>query len=408
MTTARINDAAPVREPADRWSIAEASELYDVNSWGKGYFSVSSGGHVCVHPDKNPDRHIDLKELVDNLQLRGIGLPILIRFGEILKHRLGEIHQAFASAIAENNFTGGYCCVYPIKVNQQRQVVEEIFQYGRPFKFGLEAGSKPELLAVLAIADNETPIICNGFKDDEYIEMVMLARKIGRQIIPVVEKYTELDLILKHSAKVGIRPVIGMRIKLASRGSGRWKSSGGYRSKFGLTITEALKALEQLKSLGMEDCLQLMHFHLGSQITNIRQIKGAVTEAARAYVEMRRAGAGLQYLDVGGGLGIDYDGSQTDFESSVNYTLQEYANDVVYHIQSVCDEAEVPHPIDRDGKRARRGGVPQRACVQRAGRDGLRRGRSAAGIRRRRRTAADRSERNAARAEHEESARKFS
>jgi arginine decarboxylase len=208
----------------------------------------------------------------------------------------------------------------------------------------LEAGSKPELLAVLAIADNETPIICNGFKDDEYIEMVMLARKIGRQIIPVVEKYTELDLILKHSAKVGIRPVIGLRIKLASRGSGRWKSSGGYRSKFGLTITEALKALEQLKSLGMEDCLQLMHFHLGSQITNIRQIKGAVTEAARAYVEMRRAGAGLQYLDVGGGLGIDYDGSQTDFESSVNYTLQEYANDVVYHIQSVCDEAEVPHP----------------------------------------------------------------
>jgi arginine decarboxylase len=344
MTTARLNDAAPVREPADRWSIAEAAELYDVNSWGKGYFSVSSRGHVCVHPDKNPERHIDLKELVDNLQLRGIALPILIRFGEILKHRLGEIHQAFANAIAENNYNGRYCCVYPIKVNQQRQVVEEIFQYGRPFKFGLEAGSKPELLAVLAIADNETPIICNGFKDDEYIEMVMLARKIGRQIIPVVEKYTELDLILKHSAKVGIRPVIGLRIKLASRGSGRWKSSGGYRSKFGLTITEALKALEQLKSLGMEDCLQLMHFHLGSQITNIRQIKGAVTEAARAYVEMRRAGAGLQYLDVGGGLGIDYDGSQTDFESSVNYTLQEYANDVVYHIQSVCDEAEVPHP----------------------------------------------------------------
>jgi len=345
MTTARINnDAAPVREPADRWSIAEASELYDVNSWGKGYFSIGATGNVCVHPDKNPERKIDLKELVDNLQLRGIALPILIRFGEILKHRLGEIHQAFASAIAENNYTGTYCCVYPIKVNQQRQVVEEIFQYGRPYKFGLEAGSKPELLAVLAIADNETPIICNGFKDDEYIEMVMLAKKIGRQIIPVVEKYTELDLILKHSAKVGVKPVIGLRIKLASRGSGRWKSSGGYRSKFGLTITEALKALEQLKAVGMEDCLQLMHFHLGSQITNIRQIKGAVTEAARAYVEMRRAGAGLTYLDVGGGLGIDYDGSQTDFESSVNYTLQEYANDVVYHIQSICDEAEVPHP----------------------------------------------------------------
>jgi len=347
MATVKVNGsaAAPVREPADRWSIAEAAELYDVASWGKGYFSVGQNGHVWVHPDKDPNRALDLKELVDNLQLRGISLPILIRFGEILKHRLGEMHQAFQNAISENNYKGSYCCVYPIKVNQQRQVVEEVFEYGRPYKFGLESGSKPELLAVLAIADNETPIICNGFKDDEYIEMVMLAKKIGRQIIPVVEKYTELDLILKHSARVGVRPVIGLRIKLASRGSGRWKSSGGYRSKFGLTVTEALRAIDQLKSLGMEECLQLLHFHLGSQITNIRQIKGAVIEAARAYVEMRRAGAGLNYLDVGGGLGIDYDGSQTDFESSVNYTLQEYANDVVYHIQSVCDEAEVPHPV---------------------------------------------------------------
>jgi arginine decarboxylase len=345
MATVRSNETVPAREPADRWSIAEAAELYDVASWGKGYFSVGANGHVWVHPDKDPARSIDLKELVDNLQLRGISLPILIRFGEILKHRLGEIYQVFQNAMTEHNYKSTYCCVYPIKVNQQRQVVEEVFEYGRPYKFGLEAGSKPELLAVLAIADNETPIICNGFKDDEYIEMVMLARKIGRQIIPVVEKYTELDLILKHSARVGVRPVIGLRIKLASRGSGRWKSSGGYRSKFGLTVTEALRALEQLKSLGMEDCLQLMHFHLGSQITNIRQIKGAVIEAARAYVEMRRAGAGLNYLDVGGGLGIDYDGSQTDFESSVNYTLQEYANDIVYHIQSVCDEAEVPHPV---------------------------------------------------------------
>jgi len=347
MATVKVNGstAAPVREPADRWSIAEAGELYDVSRWGKGYFSVGQNGHVWVHPDKDPNRALDLKELVDNLQLRGISLPILIRFGEILKHRLGEMHQAFQNAINDNSYKGSYCCVYPIKVNQQRQVVEEVFQYGRPYKFGLESGSKPELLAVLAIADNETPIICNGFKDDEYIEMVMLAKKIGRQIIPVVEKYTELDLILKHSARVGVRPVIGLRIKLASRGSGRWKSSGGYRSKFGLTVTEALRALDQLKALGMEDCLQLLHFHLGSQITNIRQIKGAVIEAARAYVEMRRAGAGLNYLDVGGGLGIDYDGSQTDFESSVNYTLQEYANDVVYHIQSVCDEAEVPHPI---------------------------------------------------------------
>src|ERR1051326_7786638 len=343
MASPRFPDT-PVREPADRWSTAEASELYDVASWGKGYFSVGKNGNLLVHPEKDISRAIDLKELVDNLQLRGISLPILIRFGGILKHRLGEMHQAFQNAIAEHGYKNNYCCVYPIKVNQQRQVVEEVFEYGRPYKFGLEAGSKPELLAVLAIADNQTPVICNGFKDDEYIEMVMLAKKIGRQIIPVVEKYTELDLILKHSQRVGVRPVIGLRIKLASRGSGRWKSSGGYRSKFGLTVTEGLRALEQLKSLQMEDCLQLMHFHLGSQITNIRQIKGAVIEAARAYVEMKRSGAGLCYMDVGGGLGIDYDGSQTDFESSVNYTLQEYANDVVYHIQSVCDEAEVPHP----------------------------------------------------------------
>jgi len=345
MAFVKINETAPAREPADRWSTAEAGELYDVASWGKGYFSVGKNGHLWVHPEKDPNRGLDLKELVDNLQLRGIALPLLIRFGEILKHRLGEMHQAFQNAIAEHGYKNNYCCVYPIKVNQQRQVVEEVFEYGRPYNFGLEAGSKPELLAVLAIADNNTPIICNGFKDDEYIEMVMLAKKIGRQIIPVVEKYTELDLILKHSARVGVRPVIGVRIKLASRGSGRWKSSGGYRSKFGLTVTEGLRALEQLKSLGMEDCLQLLHFHLGSQITNIRQIKGAVIEAARVFVELRRAGAGLTYMDVGGGLGIDYDGSQTDFESSVNYTLQEYANDVVYHIQSVCDEAEVPHPI---------------------------------------------------------------
>src|SRR5258705_2795029 len=365
MATVKSNETAPIREPADRWSIAEAGELYDVASWGKGYFSVEPNGHVWVRPDKDPARGIDLKELVDNLQLRGISLPILIRFGEILKHRLGEMHQAFQNAIAEHNYKSTYCCVYPIKVNQQRQVhnykstyccvypikvnqqrqvVEEVFEYGRKYKFGLEAGSKPELLAVLAIADNETPIICNGFKDDEYIEMVMLAKKIGRQIIPVVEKYTELELILKHSARVGVRPVIGLRIKLASRGSGRWKSSGGYRSKFGLTGTEALPALEQLEGLGMEDCLQLLHFHLGSQITNIRQIKAAVIEAARAYVEMRRSGAGLNYLDVGGGLGIAYDGSQTEFESSFHYTLQVYANDIVYHIQSVCDEAEVPHP----------------------------------------------------------------
>ena len=330
---------------SERWSAQDARELYDVASWGKGYFSINDEGHVLVHPNKDPGREIDLKKLVDTLVLRGIAPPILIRFGEILKHRLGELHDAFDTAIRDHKYNGNYCCVYPIKVNQQRHVVEEVLEFGKPYKFGLEAGSKPELLAVMALADNDTPIICNGFKDDEYIEMAMMAQKIGRRIIPVVEKYTELGLIAQYSEKVGVRPTIGIRAKLASRGAGRWRSSGGYRSKFGLATTEVMRALEELKSRGMSDCLELLHFHLGSQITNIRQIKAAITEAVRLYAELWRAGAtGLKYMDVGGGLGIDYDGSQTDFESSVNYTLQEYANDVVYHIQNVCDEAGVPHP----------------------------------------------------------------
>jgi len=209
-----------VIEPTERWTPRVASDFYDVSSWGKGYFSVSDTGHVRVHPEKDPARSIDLKELVDTLVLRGINLPILVRFADILKHRLGELHTAFQTAIAEHRYQGGYCCVYPIKVNQQRQVVEEVLEFGKPYHFGLEAGSKPELMAVMALADNDTPIVCNGFKDDEYIEMAMLAQKMGRQIIPVVEKYTELHLILKYSARVGVRPSIGLRVKLASRGSG--------------------------------------------------------------------------------------------------------------------------------------------------------------------------------------------
>ncbi|MBI3210348.1 MAG: biosynthetic arginine decarboxylase [Candidatus Solibacter usitatus] len=339
-----IKERDTVWEPTDRWTVQDASEMYDVDRWGKNYFSVNSNGHLLVHPTKEPVKFIDLKKLVDQVILRGINPPLLIRFGQILQHRLNEIHDAFRSAIQEHNYQGNYVCVYPIKVNQQRHVVEEVMQYGKPFHFGIEAGSKPELIAILAITDNETPIICNGFKDDEYIEFAMLAKKIGRRIIPVVEKFTELDLIVKYSRKVGVRPEIGLRIKLASRGSGRWKSSGGYRSKFGLTVSEAMQAVQLMTSMGMGDCVKLLHFHLGSQITNIRQIKGAVIEAARCYVGLTKLGAGLEYLDVGGGLGIDYDGSQTDFESSVNYTLQEYANDIVYHVQNVCDEAETAHP----------------------------------------------------------------
>jgi arginine decarboxylase len=330
---------------AGAWGIQDSNELYNIKNWGKGYFGINDDGNVVVYPSKGPERSVDLKKLVDQLIMRGINLPVLIRFTDILKHRVGEMHEAFRAAIAENSYGGTYSCVYPIKVNQQRHVVEEIVEFGKPFGFGLEAGSKPELLAVLALMNNgDAPIICNGFKDDEFIETVILAQKLGKRVIPVVEKFTELELIVKYAEKHGIRPAIGVRVKLATRGSGRWESSGGVRSKFGLFVAEVLKALEYLKERKMEDCLKLMHFHLGSQITNIRTVKTALNEAARIYAELVRAGAGMEYIDVGGGLGIDYDGSQTNFESSINYSLQEYANDVVFRIKSVCDEAGVKHP----------------------------------------------------------------
>ena len=328
------------------WGLQDAIETYNVRNWGKGYFGINDRGHVTVHPNKDPNQSIDLKDLVDQLQHRGIQLPLLLRFTDILKHRIGEVADAFQKSIAEFGYEGKYACVYPIKVNQQRHVVEEVLNFGRPHGFGLEAGSKPELLAVLAVTSgfDETPIICNGFKDDEFIKMIVLARKIGKNIIPVIEKFSELELIVKYAEELGVRQPIGVRVKLATRGAGRWKTSAGYRAKFGLTLTEVLECLEYLKSKGMADCLQMTHYHMGSQITNIRKVKEALNEAARIYAELHRLGAGLQYIDIGGGMGVDYDGSQTDFESSINYTMQEYANDVVFRVKSVCDEAGVPHP----------------------------------------------------------------
>ncbi len=327
------------------WSVQDSTETYNIQNWGKGYFSINGEGNVAVHPRGRPESSIDLKKLVDQLIVRDIQLPTLIRFSDILKHRLAEMHDAFQSAIAENNYQGKYVAVYPIKVNQQRHVVEEILKVGSEYGWGLEAGSKPELLVVLALTNGrDTPIICNGFKDDEFIEAVVLAQKLGKNIIPVIEKFTELELLIKYGEKHGVRPRMGIRVKLATRGSGRWESSGGARSKFGLFVAEILRALDYLKERGMQDCLKLLHFHLGSQITNIRTVKSALNEASRVYAELARAGAGMEYLDVGGGLGVDYDGSQTNFESSINYTLQEYASDVVFRIKTVCDECGVKHP----------------------------------------------------------------
>jgi arginine decarboxylase len=337
---------SPDADPTQPWRVPDALETYGVNHWGKGYFGVNKLGHVSVHPDKNPESGIDLKDLVDQLQHRGLQLPILFRFSDVLKHRIGEIAGSFHKAIEEYGYQGKYACVYPIKVNQQRHVVEEVLNFGKPYGFGLEAGSKPELLAVLALTNggSDTPIVCNGFKDDEFIKTVVLARKLGKNVIPVVEKFSELELVVRHMEELGVRQPLGVRVKLAARGSGRWRGSAGYRSKFGLTLTEVLEAYEYLKARGLEDCLQMTHFHMGSQVSNIRKVKDALTEAARVYVELYRLGAGLKIIDVGGGLGIDYDGSQTDFESSTNYTLQEYANDVIFRIKAVCDEAGVPHP----------------------------------------------------------------
>lgn len=342
--TARVNGGT-TSDPDSRWKVGDALETYAVREWGKGYFDINAVGHLTVHPTKRAAEAIDLKALVDDLAVRDIHPPLLLRFTDMLRHRVNEMAGAFRRAIAENQYRGGYCCVYPIKVNQERYVVEDICRFGAEHGFGLEAGSKPELLAVLAqTRDDETPIICNGFKDDEFIEMVVLAQKLGKRVIPVVEKFSELELIARHAQAHGIKPAMGIRVKLSTRGSGRWQTSGGARSKFGLFISELTEALAFLQERGMADCLKLLHFHIGSQVTNIRSIKEAVNELTRIYAELKHAGAGLEMLDIGGGLGIDYDGSQTSYESSINYTLDEYAGDVIYRIGTICDEAGVDHP----------------------------------------------------------------
>ncbi|TLZ37359.1 MAG: biosynthetic arginine decarboxylase [Gammaproteobacteria bacterium] len=333
--------------PAQPWRVEDSLELYHVRAWGQGYFSANQSGHVVVRPDTTEQHEIDLYEVVEGLLARDLTTPVVVRFSDILAHRLRRLHDAFAQAIAENDYKNRYAAVYPIKVNQQRLVVEEVYRYGQEFGFGLEVGSKPELLAVMAMTENapERLIICNGFKDDSYIEAVTLATKLGRTIIPVVENFEELGLILEHARLYQVRPRIGVRVKLFSEGSGRWSSSAGEKSKFGLFITEILELFNVLKQHDMLDCLQLVHCHPGSQLQDIRRVKDAINELAHVYAELKLMGAGLQYIDVGGGLGVDYDGSGTNFPSSINYTLNEYASDVVYRVASVCNARDIPHPM---------------------------------------------------------------
>ena len=328
-----------------KWTVADSAETYGIKYWSNGYFSINEPGHVVGHPHGPEAGSIDLKELVDEVVRRGIGLPLLIRFSDILKSRVVDLHEAFKRAMTEYGYKGEYRGVYPIKVNQNRYVVEEITEFGRPYHYGLEAGSKPELLAVMGILDDEDAlIVCNGYKDEEYIETALMCSKLGRKVLIVVEKFSELELIANTARKIGVRPRIGMRIKLASKGSGRWEGSGGDRSKFGLSTREVVEAVRYLREADMLSCFELIHFHLGSQISAIRAIKNAMREAGRFFVEIVKLGAPLKYLDAGGGLGVDYDGSQTNFASSMNYTLQEYANDLVFSLQEICDTAGVAQP----------------------------------------------------------------
>jgi len=328
------------------WTVNDALETYNVGEWGVNFFSINKAGHVEVRPTGDPERAIDLKVLVDEIQQRGIQLPLLVRFSDILRMRIRDLCTSFQTAIQEYGYQSVYRGVFPIKVNQQRQVVSAIVQNGRPYSFGLEAGSKPELLTTIALVDDpESLIICNGYKDDEFIELALLARKVGKNVILVVEKLNEIDSILKTADRLKIEPSIGIRTRLSTKGAGRWEASGGDRSKFGLGPVELIQAVEKLKAKNLLHCLRLLHYHLGSQITAIRNIKDGLREAARYYVELKSMGAALGYLDVGGGLAVDYDGSRTNFAASANYSMQEYANDVVYQIMTVCDEANVEHPI---------------------------------------------------------------
>ncbi len=328
-----------------KWRIEDSAELYNIHGWGINYFSINEKGNVVVTPRKD-GVEVDLRELVEELQLRDVSTPVLVRFPDILDSRIEKMNSCFKIAAEEYDYKAQNFIIYPIKVNQMRQVVEEIVGHGKKFNIGLEAGSKPELHAVIAInTDSDSLIICNGYKDESYIELALLAQKMGRHIFIVVEKLNELKLIAKVAKRLKISPNIGIRVKLASSGSGKWEDSGGDVSKFGLTSSELLQAMDYLERNGMKKCLRLLHFHIGSQVNKIRRIKIALREAAQFYVQMHLAGFKVEFVDIGGGLGVDYDGTRSsNSESSVNYSIQEYVNDATATMVDAADKNNIPHP----------------------------------------------------------------
>jgi arginine decarboxylase len=327
-------------------SLEEVLETYGVENWGAGYFEVNRKGHLAVRPAEGDPRSVDVKELIDDLiEQHKLQLPILLRFPQILSNQLKKLHRAFQEASREFNYNAGHFGVFPMKVNPRREVVEEFLREGSKYNFGVECGSKAELYAALSLDQTpESLLVCNGFKDEAFVNLALMGVQIGKQVVIVVEKLTELKLIIRRSQETGVRPWIGIRAKLYSKGSGKWASSGGESAKFGLTPSEMLECIRLLREFEMTESLKLLHFHIGSQITDIKRVKAAMKEAARVYSKIRQMHVDVEYLDIGGGMGVDYDGSKTTFASSVNYTTQEFANDVVYTIKSVCEDENVPEP----------------------------------------------------------------
>jgi arginine decarboxylase len=335
--------SSPLAFPA--WDVSHAENTYFINRWGAGYFGVNSQGHVTVSPQQEAGPALDVMNVIAEAREWNLNFPLLLRFQDILRHRVQCLNEAFRAAIAEAGYQGEYRGVFPIKVNQLREVVEEITEAALPYHFGLECGSKPELFAALAIhRDPQALIICNGYKDTAFIQTALLGRKLGKQVLMVVEKIEELRHILDVSETVSIKPLIGIRVRLQTKSAGKWALSGGEDAKFGLGTADLIEAMELLKSRNLTDCFKLIHFHIGSQIPDILTIKRAVREATRFYAKVRQEGFAIEYLDVGGGLGVDYDGSRSSEESSTNYSLSEYTRDVVYNVMDVCNEEKVPHP----------------------------------------------------------------